>query len=686
MEKKAETTTEVNPFFTEWNTPMGTAPFSKIKNEHYMPAFKKALAELADEVKAIAENKEAPTFENTIAALDKRGPLLRKVSGVFYNLKSADTNDEINNIAKEVSPLMSKSEDDIWMNDALWKRVKALYEKKDDLGLNQEQANLLDKTYKGFVRSGANLGEDDKAKLRKVNEELSLNFLKFGENVLTETNAFQMFIDKKEDLAGLPESVVIGAAEAAKEAGQEGKWLFTTQKPSMIPFLQYAENRDLRKKLYDAYLNRGNNGNANDNKEVIKKIVALNIQKANLLGFETPADYLLDNRMSKKPENVFALLDKLWKPALDVAKQERKEMQQIINEEGGKFKLAAHDWWYYAEKLKVKKYNLDENMLRPYFKLENVVDGAFKVAEKLYGLKFIPRTDIEPYHKEVKVYELQEANGKHIGIFYVDYFPRASKRGGAWMNSYRKQWKPDGKEVTPIICNVCNFSKPVGDKPALLSFDEVSTLFHEFGHALHGFLSNTSYYTTSGTSVARDFVELPSQIMENWAADEQVLKMFAKHYETGEVIPDELIQKLKNAGHFNQGFATTEYLAASLLDMKYHTLKSAEGLDVEKFENETLKAYGLIPEIYSRYKSTYFQHIFTGGYSAGYYSYIWAEVLDADAFDAFKEKGIFNKELATSFRENVLSKGGTEDPMVLYKKFRGQEPSIDPLLAKRGLN
>jgi len=674
-----------NPFFSDYNTPFNTPPFEKIKEEHYLPAFNEGIKQQQKQIDAIANNSEAPTFKNTIEAIENSKPLLTKVRNVFYNMTSANTNDELQRIAKEVAPLLSKNRDDINLNEKLFKRVKAVYEKKDKLNLSVEQNMLLEKYYKDFVRGGANLDEEKKGKLREINKELSVLTVQFGENILKENNVFELVIEKEEDLAGLPEAVITGAAETAKEREHEGKWVFTLHKPSMIPFLQYSEKRELREKIFKAYINRGNNNNELDNKANSSRIATLRVEKATLLGYKTHADFVLENNMAKQPENVYELLNKLWVPALKIAKKEAKELQDMIYKEGKNFKLEAWDWWYYAEKLKKAKYDLDDETLRPYFKLENVRDGVFAVANKLYGIQFVEITDIPKYHEDVKVFEVKEADGSHIGILYTDYFPRASKRGGAWMNSFRKQSRQEGKEVTPVICNVCNFSKPTGDKPALLSFEEVTTLFHEFGHALHGLLSNSTYEKLSGTSVPRDFVELPSQIMENWASEPEVLKMYAKHYETGEVIPQELIDKLKNASHFNQGFATVEYLAASFLDMDWHTLTEAKEYDALEFETNSLNKIGLIPEIVVRYRSPYFNHIFSGGYSSGYYSYIWAEVLDADAFEAFKETSLFDKKTAQAFRKNILEAGGTEDPMTLYKRFRGAEPKVEALLKRRGL-
>ena len=676
---------EENPFFSEFDTPFQVPPFDKIQVEHYLPAFKEGMEQQNMEIEAIVNNPETPTFENTIEAIENTGSLLDKVENVFYVLNGSMTNDDMQKIAKEVAPLRSKHRDNIWLNKKLFQRVKAVYEQKDKLDLMTEQNTLLVKYYKDFVRRGANLDEEKKTRLKEINQELSILTVKFGENVLKENNSFEMVIDKKEDLAGLPQAVISGAAEAAKEREYEGKWVFTIHKPSMLPFLQYSENRALREKIFKAYINKGNNNDELDNKDNLAKIAALRVERANLLGYKTHADYVLENNMAKKPENVYKFLEQLWKPALKMAKKEAKELQEMISKEGHDFKLQPWDWWYYAEKLKKAKYALDEEMLRPYFKLENVREGAFSVASKLYGIQFIEREDIPKYHEDARVFEVKEADGSHIGILYTDYFPRASKRGGAWMNSFRKQSRLHGKDIYPVITNNGNFSKPTGGKPALISSEEVLTLFHEFGHGLHGLLSDCTYNRLSGTSVSRDFVELQSQIMENWAFEPEVLKMYAKHYETGEVIPQELIDKLEKASHFNQGFVTVEYLAASFLDMDWHTLTEAKELDADEFEEASLNKIGLIPEIIVRYKSPYFGHIFSGGYASGYYSYIWAEVLDADAFQAFKETSLFDQKTAQSFRENILERGGTEDPMVLYKRFRGAEPKVEYLLKKRGL-
>ncbi len=682
--KKVPEKTEENPFFHAFNTPFETPPFDKIKTEHYLPAFKEGMKRQKAEIVEIAASPDSPTFENTIVAMENSGPLLTEVSNVFDNLNSSNTNDVMQGIAKEVAPLLSQHEDDILLNAQLFQRVKTVYDQKDSLDLTAEQKMLLDKYYKNFVRGGANLNDEQKTKLRAINKELSLLSLKFGENLLKETNAFEMVIDNKDDLAGLPEAVVQGAAEAAKERGYEGKWVFTLHKPSMIPFLQYSGKRDLREKIFKAYINRCNNDNEYDNKKIATRMAALRVDRANLLGYKTYAHFVLEKNMAKVPENVYKLLDQLWTPALKTAKKEAADLQAMIDKEGGEFKLQPWDWWYYAEKVKKSKYDLDDSALRPYFKLENVINGVFTVANKLFGIQFVQRTDIVIYHPDVKVFEVQEADGSPIGILYTDYFPRASKRGGAWMNSFRKQSKKDGKNILPIIVNVGNFSKPTGDKPALISFEEASTMFHEFGHALHGLLSDCTYETLSGTAVPRDFVELPSQLMENWAAAPAVLKMYAKHYQTGEPIPQELIDKMENAKYFNQGFAETEYLAASYLDMDWHTLTDDTEQDCMAFENKSLGRIGLIPQIVVRYRTPYFQHIFAGGYAAGYYSYVWAEVLDADAFEAFKENGLFDQKTAQALRKYIYSAGGTDDPMELYKRFRGREPKVEPLLKRKG--
>ena len=679
-------TEEKNPLLEKWDTPFGTPPFDEIENKHYLPAFNEAIKVHNEEIRKIINISDEPSFINTIEALDYSGELLARVKNVFNAMTGSMNSDELQAISKEVVPLLSKHQDDINLNASLFKKIKIVYKQKDDLNLNAEQKTLLDNYYKDFVRGGADLNEQDKAKLRKLNEELSLLSLKFGENVLGETNKFELIIDKEDDLEGLSESIIATAAETAKEKGYEGKWVFTIHKPSMLPFLQYSTKRDLREKIYTAYFMKGDHGDDLDNKKILVKMALLRLEKANLLGFKTHANFVLDEQMAKTPENVYSLLEKIWSPALKRAKSERAEMQKMIKAEGNNFELESWDWWYYAEKVKKEKYDLDENELRPYFEVNNVINGVFGLATNLFGIQFIERDDIQKYHPDVKVFEVKEADGKHIGILYTDYFPRASKRSGAWMDEFRRQHKKDGKMITPIIYNVGNFSKPTGDNPALISLDEVETLFHEFGHALHGLLSNCTYPSVAATETPRDFVEFPSQVMENWAFHPEVLKSYAKHYKTGEVIPKELVDKIENSSLFNQGFATVEYTAAAYLDMDWHTITEAKELDATKFENNSMSKIGIIKEIKPRYRSTYYNHIFSGSYSSGYYSYLWSEVLDADAFEAFKESGdVFNKELAAKYRKYVLSAGGTENSMELYKKFRGKEPNIEPLLKRRGL-
>ena len=674
-----------NPLLTEWNTPYGVPPFNLIETNDYLPAFEVGMDEHNQEIDAILNNTEAPSFENTIVALDQSGELLTRVDNVFSNLNSANTNPEMQKIAKEVSPMLSAHYDDIQLNEGLFQKVKAVFNQKEELELTTEQAMLLTKTYERFVRGGANLPKEQKEEFKEINKQLGLLSLAFRENQLAETNNFKLIIEDEANLSGLPDGAIAAAAETAETEGLSGKWVFTLQKPSLIPFITYSDKRELREQLFNGYIMRGNNGNDYDNKAIVNQMVNLRLDRAKLLGYKNHAAYILDNNMAKTPEKVYDLIESLMTAALPVAKEEAIELQKMIDTEGGGFQLEPWDWWYYAEKLKKEKYAFDDEALRPYFQLENVKQGAFNVAGKLYGLQFVLRNDIPVYHPDAMAYEVQEADGSTLGILYMDFFPRESKRGGAWMTSFRKQYVEDGENVIPIIQVVCNFSKPTGDTPALLSFDEASTLFHEFGHALHGLLSDCNYVTLSGTSVSRDFVELPSQVMENWAAEPEVLAMYARHYQTGEIIPDELLQKMKNASHFNQGFTTVEFMSAAILDMDWHTITENQDFDVMEFESKSLENMHMIPEIVVRYRSPYFAHIFAGGYSSGYYSYAWAEVLDADAFEAFKENGIFDKITATAFRENVLSKGGTDDPMKLYVQFRGQEPTIDAMLERKGL-
>jgi len=675
-----------NPFFETYKNKYGAPPFDKIKNEHYMPAFKEGIKQHQAEINAIADSKDAPTFDNTIAAMDFSGELLKKVSAVFFNLYSNNTNEAMDKIANEISPVLSEHNDNIYLNEKLFARVKTLYDNRSKLGLTAEQNRLLEKYHRNFIRSGAALNPKQQAKLREINKELGLAEIAFGQNVLEETNTYQKVVDNEDDLAGLPESVRQAAAETAKEAKKEGKWIFTTQKASFIPVLQYSENRELRKELLLAYSTRANHNNAKDNKAVINKIMKLRTQKAQLLGFANSAEFILDDTMAKTPKNVYDFLATVWTPALAKAKEEAAELQKLMDAEGKGEKLEAWDWWYYSEKLRKAKYNLDEESLKPYFKLENVRQGVFDLASKLYGLKFKKMTGMPVYHPDVEVFEVDNADGSLIGILYTDYFPRAGKRAGAWMNNITEQYVKDGVDHRPIICNVGNFTKPTADKPSLLNMDEVETLFHEFGHALHGLLTKCTYPSMSGTNVSRDFVELPSQVMENWCWEPEVMKTYARHYKTNEIMPKALMDKIQKAGTFNQGFVNTELLAASLLDMDYHMIKDTANFDVDAFEKASLTRMGMIPEIIVRYRSSYFNHIFGGGYSAGYYSYTWAAVLDADAFQAFKETGdIYNPKVATAFRKKLLEKGDSEDPMKLYRDFRGANPNPDALLKKRGL-
>ena len=681
---KTETMTE-NPLLTEFKTPFGVPPFDKIELDDYMPAFKEGIAQQQKEVEEIVKQEAAPDFENTIVALDQSGDLLRKVSAIFYGLNSANTNDEMQALSRELSPLLSKNSDDIRMNPDLFARVKTVYENQESMNLNKEQKKLLEETYKSFVRGGANLDAEQQARLRELNSEISMLQLTFGQNMLKETNAFQLIVDNKDDLAGLPESLVMNAEVAARSAGLEGKWLFTLHNPSVMPFLQYADNRALREKIFKGYINRGNNGNDADNKDVVLKLITLRLEKAKLMGYDNYASFVLEDRMAKTPEQVYALLDEIWKPALAKAKDELADINTEIKKEGGNFEAEGWDWRYYFEKAKKAKFDLDENQVRPYLKLENVRDGAFLLANKLYGITFTPIKDIPLPHSDAQAFECKDKDGTHLGVLYMDFFPRASKRGGAWCGTYRSQTYKDGKRLGPVVTIVCNFSQPAPGQPALLSADEAETLFHEFGHGLHNLFKDVHYYGVSG--VPRDFVELPSQVMEHWVFEPELLKEYARHYETNEVIPAGLIEKLDKSGKYGQGFATTEYLAASLLDMDFHVLKEVhEGADVMKFEEAVLGDRGLLKQIPSRYRTTYFNHTMGGGYTAGYYSYIWAEVLDADAYQAYKESGdLFNQDVAQKFRQYVLTPGGIDDAMDMYKNFRGKEPNTEPLMKNRGL-
>lgn len=685
QQKSDVAATTPNPFFTEYTTPYGVPPFDQIEVAHYKPALLKGMEEQTKEVKAIVSNPEEPTFENTIVALDQCGQLLQKTMYAFSGQSSVNTNDEIQELEREIYPMLSKHSDDINLNPALFARVKAVYENQAKFNLDKEQKKLLEETYKGFVRGGANLSEADQAKLRELNSEISMLQLTFGQNVLKETNAFQLVIDNEADLAGLPEDVKVKAAETAKEMGKEGKWIFTLHNPSVMPFLQYADNRELRKQIFEAYINRGNNNNENDNKEVVKKLVTARLEKAKLMGYKDYAAYVLEVNMAKDEKNVYDLLNQVWTPALAKAKEELADINAEIKKEGGDFEAAGWDWRYYFEKAKKAKFNVDENEMRPYFELGHVREGIFYVANKLYGITFNELKDIPKPDPDAFAFECKDKDGTLLGVLYMDFFTRPGKGGGAWCGGYRSQTYENGKRVVPIVTTVFNFSKPAEGQPALLTADETETVFHEFGHALHSLFGDVHYYGVS--DVPRDFVELPSQVDEHWAFEPEVLKVYAKHYQTGEVIPQALVEKMTNAGKYGQGFATTEYVAASLLDMDYHVLKEIpKDFDIEKFEAQKMSDRGLISQIPPRYRTTYFGHTMEGGYTAGYYSYMWAEVLDCDAFQAYVETGdIFNQTVAQKFRQYVLTPGGIDDAMDMYVNFRGKKPSIEPLLKNRGL-
>ena len=671
-----------NPLLSEWNTPFGVPPFDQIEVAHYEPAFKAAMALHEEEIEAIVNNPEKPTFENTILALDNAGELLGRVSNTFFLVASADTNDEMQKVEAKMSPKLSAHSDKIMMNDALFERVKKVYEGRKTAGLDELQVRLTEQTYKDFVRSGANLSKEQKKELAKINEELSLATVEYARNLLAASAEFEMVLESSEELDGLPTSVRNAAREAAEEAGYKGKYLFTLSKPSMLPFLTYSKNRELRQRLYEGYLNKGNLGDKNDNKEVINTIIKLRTRKANLLGFASHAHFVLDNVMAKTPENVYALMEEIWEPALNTAKEELEEMKKIARKDFNPDEFASWDWWYYAEKVRQKNYNLDEQALRPYFSLENVRLGIFGLCNRLYGITFSP-VKVPVYNKECTAYQVLEADGTTLGVVIFDFFPRPGKSFGAWCGGYVDMAIKDGKRVNPVVTVVCNFTRPSGNTPALLTIDETETFFHEFGHALHSLFAQVPYKGLLG--VERDFVELPSQIMENWAMEPEVLKTYAVHHQTGAVIPNHLVRRLQKSDKFNQGFMTTELLAASLSDMDIHTRTSTEPLDVNAFEREVLnEKRGLIEQIAPRYRYPYFSHIFDGGYSAGYYSYTWAEVLDKDAYQAFVETGnLFDRKTAQRFRK-LLEAGGTKDGMTLYKEFRGAEPSRVPLMVARG--
>ncbi|MBR3855282.1 MAG: M3 family metallopeptidase [Bacteroidaceae bacterium] len=667
----------------ESKAPFGAPEFHLYQTADYLEAFKTGIEEKRADIKRIIENSEAPTFENTIDALELSGKSLEKVSSIFFNLNESDNTPEMTDIENAVSPLLTELSGYIFMNDSLFTRIRTLYDNRESLHLSEEQMIVLDNYYQQFVRGGALLNAEDKAKLLDINTKLSLASIEFSKNLLADSKLFKLVITDEKELSGLPESVRDAAAETAKAQGLEG-WVFTLDKPSCIPFLQYADNRDLREKIYKAYYGRGDNDNENNNKEVIRRILQLRQQKARLLGFNDFAAFTLDEKMAKTAEAAEGLLMSIWEPALQRAKEERAALQAIIDMEGGKFKLQGWDWFYYTEKLRKAKYSLNDADIKPYFKLENVLAGAFDCAQRLYGVRFVERNDIPVYHNEVRTYEVFDSNDNHLAIFYTDFFPRASKRSGAWMTNFVNQRNIGGEEVRPMVVNVCNFTAPTGDTPALLNIDETRTLFHEFGHALHGMLTQTHYPNVSGTSVKHDFVELFSQINEKWAIEPEVMRTYAKHYQTGEVIPDTLIAKMQRSSHFNLGFETSELVAAALLDLRMHTIEDYSNFDCNEFEKEVRKELGFIPEIEYRYRSTNFSHVFGGGYAVGYYAYLWAEVLDCDAFELFKERGIFDAETAASFKM-LVEMGGSKDPMREYVRFRGAQPNPAALLRARGL-
>ena len=667
-----------------FNTKYNTAPFSKIKNEDFLPAFKKGIELGKAEINAIIRNPTKPTFENTIEALAFSGDVLDRISSIFFNLNSAETSDEMQKIAQEVSPLLSEFGNDIRLNPDLFARVKAVYEQREKLNLNPEQTTLLDKKYKSFSRNGANLPEDKKNQLREIDKELSKLSLQFGENVLAETHAFELHITDENDLAGLPEGTQEAARSLAKSQNAAG-WIFTLDHPSYIPFVTYADNRELRKKMAIAFGARAFQNNEFDNQEIVLKIAKLRFDRAQVLGYKTHSHFVLEERMAETPEKVISFSNDLLAKAKPAAEKEFAQLAAFAKELDGIDQLEKWDGAYYSEKLKQQLFSLDDEILKPYFQLEKVLDGAFTVAQKLYGITFEEIFEIDKYHEDVKTYEVKDENDQLVAVFYADFFPRKGKRNGAWMTSFKSQYIKKDINERPHISNVCNFTKPTETKPSLLTFNEVTTLFHEFGHALHGMLANTTYPSLSGTSVYWDFVELPSQIMENWCYEPEALALFAYHYETGEMIPMELVHKIKESASFQEGIATMRQLSFGLLDMGWHGQDPSNITDIKTFETEQFAATQLYPDVKENAMSTAFSHIFQGGYSSGYYSYKWAEVLDADAFAYFQEKGIFNKEVATKFKENVLSKGGTEHPMILYKRFRGQEPKPEALLKRAGL-
>ena len=675
----------MNPFFTDYDAPYQIPPFDEIKEEHYMPAFEKGMKEQLEEIDRIANNPEQPTFENTLVELERTGKTLSKVADVFFNLLSSNTNEQMDKIAAEVSPKLSAHRDAISLNKNLFDRVHAVYEQRNELGLSTEQKRLVEETHKGFIRSGVQLDTQSMEKLTQINQELSSLSVQFDQNLLKETNeGYSLLIDDENQLDGLPKDFRDQAAKLAEENGHDDKWMFKPTRVSMYPFLTYSTQRDLREKLYNFYIKRGDNDNDRDNKSLAIEMADLRLERANLLGYKTHADFVLENTMAKNTRRVKNLLDQVWEPGLSRAKKEVEEMQDLIQEEGGNFELAAWDWWHYSEKIRQLKYDFSEEEIKPYFSETKVLKGAFDVASKLFDITFHERFDLPKYHDVVRTFEVKNLDGDVIGIFYTDYTIRSNKGGGAWMNTFGTQSKFDGIKI-PLVMNTCNFPPPNDEGISLLSFEQVTTLFHEFGHALHGLLSDATYPSLSGTNVTRDYVEFPSQMMENWAREPEVIAEYAKHYKTDEPIPPGLLDKISKASKFNQGFATTEYVAASYLDMAWHTQEEQVD-DANVFEKKTLDEIGLIPEITSRYRSTYFAHIFAGGYSMGYYSYLWTEVLEADAFEPFKEKGIFDKETADKLKKYVYSAGNTDDLMTQYVRYRGSEPKIESLLEKRGLD
>lgn len=677
-----------NPFYQEWDTPYGVPPFDRIKDGHYIQAFKDGMLQQLEEVEAIANSGDPPTFENTIEAFEKSGELLAKVSGVFFNLTSAHTNDSLQGVSRVVSPMLSAHSDDIFLNTKFYERVRMLFDQQEALGLTVEQSKLLDNYRKGFIRAGAGLTEEQQSKMRALNERLTSLSLQFGENVLEEDNRFEWLLRDEEELDGLSDNIIKAAREAAQERGYNQGWLFTPHKPSMIPFITYSTNRAHRMTLKKGYLNRGNNGDDLDNKELVRKLVNTRLEKARLLGYNTWADYILQERMLDTPDKVYNLLDKVWPSALAKAKEERDQMKTMAANEGRDIEIMPWDWWYYAEKIKMSQYDLDENEIRPYLKVDNVINGTFVLANKLFGITFEEQEDIPKYHPDVRTYTVKDEKGELIGVYLSDWFYRSSKRGGAWMNTFRDQSNINGDRIIPIVTNVGNFTKPTGDTPSLLSQDEANTLFHEFGHALHGLLSECTYPSISGTSTPRDFVEFPSQVMENWVFEPEMLALYAYHYETGEVMPTTLVEKIRKSGTFNQGFATVEYMAAAYLDMAYHTITEPIQGDINAFEKAAMDKIGLIDAIAPRYSTGYFRHAFSNpeGYSSGYYSYLNSEVMDADAFGAFKENGLFDQATARAYRTNILSKGGTRDAMEMYVNFRGREPDFQAIMERRGFN